>query len=128
MSPKDEQQAREGEPRASQPQVDPKASAGEAAGEPPGSTGLKERPAPGRVDHLPQFRVILHNDAINDMMYVVETLCDITPLMPQRAAAVMLEAHRTGVALVLVTHRERAELYVDQFRSKKLLVTIEPAV
>jgi ATP-dependent Clp protease adaptor protein ClpS len=46
--------------------------------------------------------------------------------MPQRAAAVMLEAHRTGVALVLVTHLERAELYVDQFRSKKIRVTIEP--
>jgi hypothetical protein len=28
---------------------------------------------------------------------------------------------------VLVTHKERAELYVDQFKSKSLTVTIEPA-
>jgi ATP-dependent Clp protease adapter protein ClpS len=37
------------------------------------------------------------------------------------------EAHNTGVALLLVTHKERAELYVDQFKSKSLTVTIEPA-
>ena len=91
------------------------------------STGVKERPAPERVDHLPPFRVLLHNDHVSDALYVVETLCDLTPLMPQRAAAVMMEAHRTGVALVLTTHRERAELYLDQFQSKKLKVTIEPA-
>jgi ATP-dependent Clp protease adaptor protein ClpS len=33
----------------------------------------------------------------------------------------------SGVALVLVTHKERAELYVEQFASKRLTVTIEPA-
>jgi ATP-dependent Clp protease adaptor protein ClpS len=92
-----------------------------------GSTGVQERTAPPRLDRLPQYRVLLHNDNVSDAMYVVETLCDLTPLMPQRAAAVMLEAHRTGIALVLVTHQERAELYVDQFRSKQLKVTIEPA-
>ena len=32
-----------------------------------------------------------------------------------------------GVALLLVTHKERAELYADQFQSKGLTVTIEPA-
>jgi len=56
----------------------------------------------------------------------VESICDLTPLAPQRAAAVMLEAHRTGVALMMVTHKERAELYVEQFRTRKLRVTMEP--
>ena len=79
------------------------------------------------VDRLPPFRVLLHNDQHNDMLYVVETLCDLTPLNPHRATTVMMEAHQTGVALVLVTHRERAELYVEQFRSKRLRVTMEPA-
>jgi len=91
------------------------------------STGVQERAAPPKLDRLPPFRVLLHNDDVNDMLYVVEALCDITPLMPQRAAAVMMEAHRTGLALVLTTHRERAELYVEQFKSKRLRVTIEPA-
>jgi ATP-dependent Clp protease adapter protein ClpS len=38
----------------------------------------------------------------------------------------MMEAHTTGVSLVLVTHKERAELYEEQFRSVLLTVTIEP--
>jgi ATP-dependent Clp protease adaptor protein ClpS len=91
------------------------------------STRVKDRPAPPRVERMPQFRVLLHNDQVSEALYVVEALCELTPLMPQRAAAVMMEAHRTGVALVLVTHQERAELYVDQFRSKRLVVTMEPA-
>ena len=33
----------------------------------------------------------------------------------------------TGVALLLTTHKERAELYQEQFQSKGLTVTIEPA-
>ena len=87
----------------------------------------KKGPADGGLDRLPQFRVLLHNDPVNEMVFVVETICDLTPLQPQRATAVMLEAHHTGVALLLTTHRERAELYVEQFRSKNLTVTIEPA-
>jgi hypothetical protein len=38
----------------------------------------------------------------------------------------MDEADKTGVALLLTTHKERAELYKDQFESKGLTVTIEP--
>jgi ATP-dependent Clp protease adaptor protein ClpS len=59
--------------------------------------------------------------------YVVTTLVELTPLDRTRAVEIMLEAHNTGTALVLVTHKERAELYHDQFKSKKLRVTIEPA-
>lgn len=97
--------------------------------QPSGATALTTRPqpAPPRVDSLPPFRVLLHNDDVNNEVHVVETLIDLTPLNVRRAMAVMVEAHTTGVALVLVTHRERAELYVDQFRTKNLTVTIEPA-
>ncbi len=87
----------------------------------------KNTPAKERVDLLPPFRVLLHNDDVNEMGYVVETLVALTPLNPPHAARVMLEAHHRGVALVLVTHRERAELYVDQFRSKRLTASIERA-
>jgi ATP-dependent Clp protease adaptor protein ClpS len=94
-----------------------------------GSTGVQERaaPAPERVDRLPPFRVLLHNDDVNDMGYVVDTICDLTPLSAHKAATIMLEAHQTGVSLMLLTHRERAELYVEQFASKSLTVTIERA-
>lgn len=98
---------------------------------PTGGAGaaVKERPAPsrGKVEQLPPWRVLLHNADEPTMEYVVATLVELTPLNTVRAFAVMMEAHKTGVSLVLVTHRERAELYRDQFQSKQLPVTIEPA-
>ena len=76
---------------------------------------------------LPPWKVLLHNDDKNDMIYVVETIMSLTPLKEQDALLRMEEAHKTGVALLLTTHRERAELYKDQFESKGLTVSIEPA-
>lgn len=90
------------------------------------AVGVKEKPSTPRMDELPPFRVLLHNDAVNDMVYVVETLVDLTPLNVRKATDVMFEAHRKGVALVLVTHKERAELYVEQFQTKRLKVSMEP--
>ncbi len=93
------------------------------------TTGVREKASPSRprIGRLPPYRVLLHNDDHNDRMYVVETIVDLTPLNIKHAATVMLEAHNTGTALLLVTHRERAELYVEQFQSRNLTVTIETA-
>jgi ATP-dependent Clp protease adapter protein ClpS len=55
------------------------------------------------------------------------TIVELTTLNEQDAKLRTLEAHETGVALLLTTHKERAELYKDQFESKGLTVTIEPA-
>jgi ATP-dependent Clp protease adapter protein ClpS len=52
----------------------------------------------------------------------------LTPLSKEEAIARTLEAHQTGVALLLVTHQERAELHVEQFASYGLTVTAEPEV
>ena len=79
------------------------------------------------MEQLPPYRVLLHNDPITEMGFVITTLVEITPLNHEKAVQVMLEAHNSGVALVLVTHKERAELYQEQFHTKKLQVTIEPA-
>lgn len=87
-----------------------------------GKTNPKRRP-PG---HLPMYKVLLHNDDKNEMPHVVESIVELTPLNEQEAVNKTLEAHNTGVSLLLVTHKERAELYVDQFASKSLTVTIEP--
>ncbi len=76
---------------------------------------------------LPPWKVLLHNDDKNDMVFVIESIVELTPLNEQDAVLRMKEAHDTGVALLLVTHKERAELYKDQFESKGLTVTIEPA-
>jgi ATP-dependent Clp protease adapter protein ClpS len=80
-----------------------------------------------RLDRLPPFKVILHNDDTVLMDHVVRTLVMLTPLTQDRAIEVMIEAHSTGAAFVLSTHRERAELYADQFKSRGLTASIEPA-
>ena len=88
----------------------------------PKKTPKKKPPQP-----LPPWKVLLHNDDKNDMLHVIMTIVELTPLNPQDAQQRMMEAHETGVALLLTTHKERAELYKEQFQSKGLTVTIEPA-
>ncbi len=94
-----------------------------------GATGAATLPKPSRpaLDQLPPFRVLLHNDDVNSMDFVVDSIIELTPLRAERAVEATLEAHQTGVSLLLVTHKERAELYLEQFASKNLSVTIEPA-
>lgn len=90
---------------------------------------LSKKPSPVQKppQPLPPWKVLLHNDDVNDYLYVVESILELTPLKEQDAILRMKEADESGVALLLVTHQERAELYRDQFTSKGLTVTIEPA-
>lgn len=76
---------------------------------------------------LPPWKVLLHNDDKNDMNFVILSIVELTPLNEKDATLRTHEADKTGVALLVVTHKERAELYRDQFTSKGLVVTIEPA-
>ena len=92
----------------------------------PKSAG-KTKPKPPARKNLPPWKVLLHNDNKNTFEYVILSILELTPLKELQAIKVTEEAHRGGVALLLVTHRERAELFVDQFQSKTLKVTIEPA-
>ncbi len=87
----------------------------------------KSKPKPKPPGLLPLWKVLLHNDDKNAMTFVVESIMELTPLKEQDAKQRTIEAHKTGVALLLTTHKERAELYKDQFESKGLTVTIEPA-
>lgn len=103
------------------PQTDTPAGNGATA------TLAKPRTAPPRVDRLPPYRVLLHNDDKNDVVSVITAIVELTPLQKAEAAMRTEEAHNTGVSLLLITHKERAELYREQFRSKRLTVSIEPA-
>lgn len=94
------------------------------------STAVKEKPksTPRRTPpkQLPPYKVILHNDDINTGEHVVLSILKLTSLTVADAELKMREADRTGLSVLLVTHRERAELYEEQFRSFNLTVTIEP--
>ncbi len=92
-------------------------------------TAPTRKPAPPirKPKKLPPFRVLLHNDDSNTFEHVIKSVRRLTALTSQEAEVRAIEAHETGVALLLVTHRERAELYVEQFASLSVTVTAEPA-
>src|SRR5437016_2226340 len=90
-------------------------------------TKRKAAPKKRPPEMLPPWKVLLHNDDRNDIYFVVLTIVELTPLNEDAAKQRTEEAHKTGVSLLLVTHKERAELYKDQFETKGLTVTIEPA-
>lgn len=82
--------------------------------------------APATPRELPLFSVLLHNDDVNDMLYVIRSVTSLTGYPPNRSIEITLEAHNTGVSKVLATHLERAELFVEQFASLGLTATCRP--
>jgi ATP-dependent Clp protease adaptor protein ClpS len=65
----------------------------------------------------PLYRVLIHNDDVTPMDFVVFVLGDIFRLSWARSTEVMFEAHHRGVAHVVTEPLERAEFHVDQARS-----------
>ena len=99
----------------------------QAPGRESGGAAVREK-APERVRKpSPRYKVLLHNDPVNTMEYVVTTLRQVVPsLSEQDAIAVMMEAHNTGVGLVIVCDIEPAEFYSETLKAKGLTSTIEP--
>lgn len=75
---------------------------------------------------LPKYKLILQ-DFADDPMAVVRILMELVRFCLSDATAKTWEARRQGHATLFVTHKERAELYVEQFAARGLAVTIEPA-
>src|SRR3954468_14734315 len=78
----------------------------------------KKSPQKKPPQTLPPYKVLLHNDDKNSVDFVVRTIVELTPLNEKEAELRTKEADKTGLALLLVTHKERAELYQEQFTSK----------
>lgn len=96
-------------------------------GRSPGGAAVIEKETQRVRKPAPRYRVLLHNDPVNSMEYVVMTLRQVVPsLSEQDAIAVMLEAHNTGVGLVIVCDLEPAEFYSESLKAKGLSSTIEP--
>jgi ATP-dependent Clp protease adapter protein ClpS len=74
-----------------------------------------------------RFKVVLHKTADKDLMFVARVVMELTRFGSAEAEYRMWEAHHRGRSLVLVTHLERAELFVEQFADRGLPVSIEPA-
>jgi len=80
-----------------------------------------------RVERMPPWRVLLHDDEVSASQEMIDRLSDLLPLSRAAASQRVLEAHRAGVALLLTTHRERAELYALQLTQANFIVSIERA-
>ncbi|HKV83065.1 MAG TPA: ATP-dependent Clp protease adaptor ClpS [Ktedonobacterales bacterium] len=77
---------------------------------------------------LPRYRVLLYNDDVHDMEYVVQALLHTIPTLSEgEAMRVMLGAHLNGVSEVLVCPKELAEHYRDRLAGYGLGCDIEPA-
>lgn len=88
------------------------------------TSGPSNRP---RLGALPMYKVLLLRDASLDLMFVVRTVMQLTRLCRAEATNKMWQAVHHGQSTLLVTYRERAELFVEQFNSTGLTTRLEPA-
>lgn len=91
----------------------------------PHPSGDATRPEPRRT--LPRYKLVLHRQSDLDLMFVVRSVMELTRFPRAEATHKMWEAHHQGRSVLLTTYLERAELYVEQFKSKGLNTTLEPA-
>ena len=89
------------------------------------SAVLENKPAELK-NKSPKYKVLLHNDPVNSMEYVTLSLREVVPqLSEQDAISIMLEAHNTGIGLVIVCDLEPAEFYSESLKSKGISSSIE---
>ncbi len=100
---------------------------------PKGGTSVTKPVAQTTQRLAPMYRVIIHNDEVTPMDFVVHVLMRYFKKEAADAVYIMQEAHEKGVALVDVMGLEEAEFRVDQVhafaRTAKypLTFSIEPA-
>ena len=84
------------------------------------------RPFPRSVP-LSQYNVVLHRDAEKSLLFVVRAVMELTRFCKEEAMTRMWEAYHLGRSVVVATHLERAELFVEQFAERGLPASVEPA-
>ena len=72
------------------------------------------------------WNVIVWNDPVNLMSYVVFVFMKVLGFTKRKAAKHMLEVHELGKSVVATESREKAEFYHQQIQAHGLSVTIEP--
>ena len=71
------------------------------------------------------WNVVVHNDPVNLMSYVVRVFQTVFGFSRAKAEKHMLEVHQLGRSIVWSGVRERAETYVQQLHGYLLLATVE---
>jgi ATP-dependent Clp protease adapter protein ClpS len=70
-------------------------------------------------------QLTLHLDSEDDLLHAMRTVMELLRFCVAEATHKMWCAHHEGKAPLLVLHRERAELYVEQFAYRGVTVTLE---
>ena len=73
----------------------------------------------------PLYKVILHDDPVNTVEFVVLTVQKVMGYGQERSIQITLEVHNTGSSVVTVCDLEPAEHYCECFKSAGLTSTIE---
>ncbi len=93
-------------------------------------TDPDDSPPPGRAAgarSLPRYRLVLEGGKGMDMIAAIRAVMEVLHLGRAEANHKIWEAHNSGRAPLLSTHRERGELYVEQLLARGLRVVLEPA-
>ncbi len=82
--------------------------------------------------YVPMWKVLLHNDEVTTMEFVIRVLVRFFGHTPQASYRIMMTIHQKGIGLAGVYPMELAELKQEQVISAArphypLKVTIEPA-
>lgn len=76
---------------------------------------------------LLKYNVVLHRDAEKSLLFIARAVMDLTRFCKEEAMNRMWEAYHIGRAVVIATHLERAELFVEQFAERGLVASLELA-
>ena len=86
------------------------------------NSAVLEKDTAALKNKSPKYKVLLHNDPVNSMEYVTMSLREVVPQLSEQDA---IEAHNTGVGLVIVCDLEPAEFYSESLKSKGISSSIE---
>jgi ATP-dependent Clp protease adaptor protein ClpS len=77
----------------------------------------KSKPANGKPKNLPPYHVVLLNDDDHTVEYVIEMMKVLFGHPQEMGFKIAQEVDSRGRAIVLTTHREKAELKRDQIHA-----------
>ena len=89
----------------------------------PGTVSLPETDTATRLGRI--WNVIVWDDPINLMSYVVYVFQKVFGMSEQLATRHMMEVHEQGRSIVTSCEREKAELFVSRLHRHGLQATIE---
>ena len=95
------------------------------AGSDPGTVVLPDIQTETRTLTAPPWNVVVWDDPINLMSYVVYVFQKLFGFSEQEANEKMLEVHNEGKSLVISLDREKAEFYVSRLHGYGLQATLE---